>query len=83
MNLPLKNANRTQNLLTKTLLKGVPALYAQENAKDAICYLKFFLGSFTWYVTEINPETGEAFGKTEGIRKKAMTANTNTVKTTE
>jgi len=63
MKLPLKNKNRTMNLLTKTCLKGVPNLLEQEAKGDnTVFYLKFFLHHFTWYLSEINPETGEAFG---------------------
>ena len=52
-------------LITKDLLKKVPALYAQEKkGDDAIAYAKFFdpCGSWTWFMTEYNPESGEAFG---------------------
>jgi len=65
LQLPLKNSNRTMNLLTKTCLKPVPALYAQDGkGQAAIAYLKLFIDSFTWYITEIDPQTGEAFGLT-------------------
>ena len=64
MNLPLHNANRTMQLLNKTAIRGVPALYEQEdNGKETVAYLKFFLDSFTWFLTELDAETGEAFGK--------------------
>ena len=65
MKLPLKNSNGTMQLLNKTCLKGVPKLYEQDGlGEDAIVHLKFFIDSFTWYITEIDPETGQAFGKT-------------------
>jgi hypothetical protein len=63
LTLPLKNSNRTMDLLNQTCLKGVPKMMAQENVKDAIAHLKFFIDSWTWYVTELDPKTGEAFGK--------------------
>lgn len=53
-------------LLTKEILKKVPALYSQDGkGEEAIAYAKFFnpTGAGTWYMTEYNPETGEAFGK--------------------
>lgn len=63
MKLPLKNKNRTMNLLTKTCVKGIPNLYGQDGkGDDAIVYLKFFLHGFTWFLTELDLETGEAFG---------------------
>ena len=60
----LRNSNRTQVLLTEAMLKKIPGLYAQEaKGQDAIAHLKLFGGSWSWYITEINPETLEAFGK--------------------
>ena len=65
MQLPLKNANRTMDLLNKTALKGVPELYDQDGkGEEAIVYLKFFVAGWTWFITEINPEDGIAFGLT-------------------
>lgn len=41
-------------LLTEEIKSVLPALYAQENEKDPIVYVKFFdpTGSWTWYATE-------------------------------
>lgn len=41
-------------LLTEELRKQIPALYAQEQEKDPMVYVKFFdpTGSWTWYATE-------------------------------
>lgn len=41
-------------LLTKEIKRKLPALYAQENKKDPMVYVKFFdpTGSWTWYATE-------------------------------
>lgn len=64
MKLPLKNANRTMDLLNKTCVKGVSPLREQDGKGDgAIVYLKFFLQGWTWFLTELDVETGEAFGK--------------------
>lgn len=64
MKLPLKNANGTMQLLNKTCLKGVPGLYEQDGkGDDATVYLKFFVAGWTWFLTELDQETGEAFGK--------------------
>lgn len=55
--------NREQKLLTAEQVRALPALYAQDGrGHDAICYVKFFLGSYTWYATEFDPETGLFFG---------------------
>lgn len=62
--LPLKNGNRTMNLLTATCIKGVPNLRGQDGkGENAIAYLKFFHSGWTWFLTELDPVTGEAFGK--------------------
>lgn len=53
-------------LLTKEILKKVPPLRAQDGkGENAIVYAKFFnpVGDGTWYMTEYDPQTGEAFGK--------------------
>lgn len=45
-------------LLTDELRAQLPALYAQENEKDAMVHIKFFTPwtGWTWYVTEGSPE---------------------------
>ena len=40
----------------------VPALGATEHVKDPIVRAHYFVGSSDWYVLEMDPETGEAFG---------------------
>ena len=40
-------------------------LYSQDGKKgETMVIVKFFLGSYTWYITEIDMSTGEAFGVT-------------------
>ena len=41
-------------LLTKEIKDAIPALYAQEQEKDPVVYVKFFdpAGSWTWYAVE-------------------------------
>lgn len=40
-------------------------LYSQDGNKgETMVIVKFFLGSYTWYITEIDMSTGEAFGVT-------------------
>lgn len=43
---------------------GIPALYATENDADPIVRAKLFTPwtSWTWFVTELDPETGRGFG---------------------
>lgn len=52
-------------LITKALAKKIPALYAQDGlGSDATAYVKLFTpdSNWTWYITEMDPETGECFG---------------------
>ena len=52
-------------LLTESLKKKIPPLYAQDGKGDnATVYAKFFCpwNSWTWYVTEYDPKTNECFG---------------------
>lgn len=45
-------------------LKTIPALYETEDVESSekIIHAKFFGGPATWYIAELNPETGVAFG---------------------
>ncbi len=54
MNIRTKGGEQIMKLLTKELIKKLPALYSQENEKDPMVYCKFFdpTGSWTWYATE-------------------------------
>lgn len=61
--LPLKNFNRTMNLMTKTVAETLPPLGSQDGkGMQATAYVKFFGAGWTWYATEMDPETGECFG---------------------
>lgn len=56
-------------LWTKTAFKKVPQLKAQDGKGDeAIAFAKVFcpLNGWRWYITEYDPETGEAFGLVQG-----------------
>jgi len=60
-------------LMTKAILKQIPALYAQAKlGGDAICYVKFFhpMSSWTWYATEFDPVEGRFFGLVDGFEKE-------------
>ncbi len=43
-------------LLTQELRRMLPLLYAQENEKDPMVYVKFFApwSRWTWYITEFD-----------------------------
>lgn len=56
-------------LITKAIAAKVPALYAQDGkGMEATAYAKFFTPwtNWTWYLTEMDQETGECFGLVEG-----------------
>jgi hypothetical protein len=61
------------NLITTTLSKEITALYAQDGkGEQATAYVKLFTPwtSWTWYVTEMDPETGECFGLVVGLERE-------------
>ena len=47
-------------------INHIPALYETDGNGEAQCVLHYFdtLGSADWYIFELNPETGSAFGFT-------------------
>lgn len=49
------------NLMTKEVIKNLPALYSQENVEDPMVVLKFFTpdADWTWYITEGGEEEYE------------------------
>lgn len=58
-----------QELMPKGVAATVPPLYATENEADPIARVKLFssVSGRTWYVTEYDPATGEAFGFVQGF----------------
>jgi hypothetical protein len=58
-----------KSLITKTLLRTIPKLGATEHTKDPIARVKLFTpdSNFTWYVTEYDPKSREAFGLVLGF----------------
>jgi hypothetical protein len=56
-------------LIPKKLEKKLPPLYSQEDKMDeALAVVKLFTpdSSWTWYVTEYDPEEGICFGLVDG-----------------
>ena len=53
-------------LMTKEIEKRTPALYATDNVlvKDKVATARFFnpVGAGTWYMLELDPKSGTAFG---------------------
>ena len=61
-----------ENLVTDEMLKRVPELYAQEDVALAdkqvhAAYIIPFRSNWTWYMTEYDRESGDAFGLVLGI----------------
>lgn len=61
-----------ENLMTDEMLKRVPELYAQEDVSLAdkqvhAAYIIPFRSNWTWYMTEYDRESGDAFGLVLGI----------------
>ena len=63
---------RGHALMTKEVGETIPALYANENVKDyddVLAVAKLFspFSNWTWYITEMDPETGTCFGLVQGF----------------
>lgn len=56
-----------QELMPNGVAAKVPPLYATEDEGDPVARVKLFSRAWTWYVTEYDPATGEAFGLVEGF----------------
>lgn len=61
-----------ENLMTDEMLERVPELYAQEDVSLAdkqvhAAYIITFRSDWTWYMTEYDRESGDAFGLVLGI----------------
>ncbi|HHD3633415.1 TPA: helicase-related protein [Streptococcus pyogenes] len=61
-----------ENLMTEEMLERVPGLYAQEDVALAdkqvhAAYIIPFRSNWTWYMTEYDKESGDAFGLVLGI----------------
>lgn len=58
-----------QELMTEELAVGLPALYVTEGEGDPVTLVHYFscVSGWDWYLTEYDPETGEAFGLVRGF----------------
>ncbi len=66
---------RGHQLMTQKLADTIPALGANENARDydevlAPANLFSLYSNWTWYITEMDPVTGQCFGLVEGFEKE-------------
>lgn len=58
-----------QELMTEELAEGLPPLYATEGEGDPVALVHYFscASGWDWWLTEYDPETGEAFGLVRGL----------------
>ncbi len=66
------SGKRGHQLMTEKLADAIPALGATENARDyddVLACAKLFspYSNWTWYITEMDRETGQCFGLVEGL----------------
>ncbi len=69
------DGKRGHQLMTQKLADTIPALGANENARDydeVLAPGKLFspYSGWTWYITELDPATGQCFGLVEGFEKE-------------
>ena len=58
-----------QKLVPREIAKGIPPLYAHDGVGDAVAYVHLFCcySGWDWYITELDGESGEAFGLVKGL----------------
>ena len=49
-------------LISKEIKEQIPSLYATENQNNPTVFVKLFLDSWTWYITELSIDGDIAFG---------------------
>ena len=69
------DGKRGHQLMTEKLADTIPAIGATENARDyddVLARAKLFspFSNWTWYITELDRETGQCFGLVEGFEKE-------------
>ena len=69
------SGRRGHQLMTEKLADTIPALGANEKARDYDAVLapaKLFspYSNWTWYITEMDPQTGQCFGLVDGFEKE-------------
>ena len=69
------SGRRGHQLMTQKLAEAIPALGANENARDydeVLAPGKLFspYSGWTWYITEMDPATGTCFGLVEGFERE-------------
>ncbi len=66
---------RGHQLMTQKLADTIPAIYSNEKVSDydaVLAHAKLFspYSNWTWFITEMDPETGQCFGLVEGFERE-------------
>ena len=69
------SGKRGHQLMTRKLADAIPDLGANANVADCddiLAHAKLFspYSNWTWYITEMDPETGQCFGLVEGFERE-------------
>ncbi|MYC36418.1 MAG: DUF2958 domain-containing protein [Chloroflexi bacterium] len=69
------SGKRGHQLMTEKLAETIPAIYANEKVADydtVLAHAKLFspYSNWTWFITEMDPETGQCFGLVEGFERE-------------
>jgi len=69
------SGKRGHQLMTQKLAETIPAIYANEKVADydtVLAHAKLFspYSNWTWYITEMDPDTGQCFGLVEGFERE-------------
>ena len=69
------SGKRGHQLMTQKLADAIPAIYANEKVSDydtVMAHAKLFspYSNWTWYITEMDPETGQCFGLVDGLERE-------------
>lgn len=54
--------DKNMELIPEEMEDKIPKLYEIEDVKDSIVYVKLFLDSWTWYITELSIDKDICFG---------------------
>ena len=70
--IPRDPNNPAYVFIPEDMADKIPALYSTEDSEDPVAVLKFFTpdSSFTWYLTEYDPEQRLAFGLVVGHERE-------------
>lgn len=70
--IPRDPGNPAYVFIPEDMADKIPALYSTEDSDDPVAVLKFFTpdSSFTWYLTEYDPEQRLAFGLVVGHERE-------------